>query len=100
MSKEKRSKVEEKPQATEEIAVAPDPEAAGNTLEKPHIQDELQAESVPALDLSTIDRLDPDSLAARWLLEKRSVIRELHHAYVHQVIFYTKPGQRRNGGAF
>ncbi len=38
-----------------------------------------------------IDRLDPDSLAARWLLEKRSVIRELHHAYVAQVIFYTKP---------
>jgi hypothetical protein len=43
-----------------------------------------------------VDRLEPNSLAARWLLEKRSVIRELHHAYVTQVIFYTKP----EGGNF
>src|SRR5689334_22882924 len=47
-------------------------------------------------DGTEVERLEPDSLAARWLLEKRSVIRELHHAYVTQVIFYTKP----EGGNF
>lgn len=37
------------------------------------------------------DHMAPDSLAARWSLERRSVLRELHRALVRHIIFYTKP---------
>src|ERR1044072_8431379 len=37
------------------------------------------------------DNMAPDSLAARWSLERRSVLRELHRALVRHIIFYTKP---------
>lgn len=91
MSNVKKLMVEEKPKTTERIIVAPEPEATNLTHRDLNIQDEPHAKLIPIPDWSKIGRMDPDSLAARWLLEKRSVIRELHQAYVHQVIFYTKP---------
>jgi hypothetical protein len=38
-----------------------------------------------------VESMQPDSLAARWLLEHKSVLRELHRAVVRHIIFYTKP---------
>jgi hypothetical protein len=51
-------------------------------------ESELQLEPVSKTD--QIERMQPDSLAAIWLLEHRSVLRELHSALVRHVIFYTK----------
>jgi hypothetical protein len=42
-------------------------------------------------DMDRVESMQPDSLAARWLLENRSVLRELHRAVVRHMIFYTKP---------
>jgi hypothetical protein len=52
---------------------------------------ELEALSELELPIDNISPIDPDSLAARWLLEHRSVLRELHRAMVRHIIFYTEP---------
>jgi hypothetical protein len=53
--------------------------------------EEPEAQLEPVSKDEQIERMQPDSLAARWLLERRSVLRELHSALVRHVIFYTKP---------
>jgi len=50
-----------------------------------------EVESEPESQLNQIEIMQPDSLDARWLLEHRSVLRELHRALVRQIIFYTEP---------
>jgi hypothetical protein len=47
--------------------------------------------SEPASEVDPVESMHPTSLAARWLLEEGSVLREMHRAVVRHIIFYTKP---------
>lgn len=51
----------------------------------------LSESRLPSQQEIEIDNMSPDSLAARWSLERRSILRELHRALVRHIIFYTKP---------
>ena len=97
MSNRTKARDKKQTRAKTKIAVTPEQDSIGISTSDEVCQDtpasltRVADHPAKASDQEKIDRLDPDSLAARWLLEKRSVIRELHHAYVAQVIFYTKP---------
>jgi len=57
---------------------------------KPAIaESSIQPETEPGGD--QVESMQLDSMAARWVLEHKSVLRELHRAVVRQIIFYTKP---------
>ena len=57
---------------------------------KPAIaESSIQPETEPGGD--QVESMQLDSMAARWVLEHKSILRELHRAVVRQIIFYTKP---------
>jgi hypothetical protein len=68
-----------------QLVTGPDSEQMCLTIEQS--QDLPEPES----DMDRVESMQPDSLAARWPLEHRSVLRELHRAVVRHMIFYTKP---------
>ena len=71
----------------ESTALVTGPDSEQMSLTAAQSQDSPEPES----DMDRVESMQPDSLAARWLLEHRSVLRELHRAVVRHIIFYTKP---------
>jgi hypothetical protein len=59
--------------------------------EKRSSSDQSEMQSRTESQLDQVEIMQPDSLEARWLLEHRSVLRELHGALVRHIIFYTRP---------
>jgi hypothetical protein len=53
--------------------------------------EESEMQPGPLAENNQTESMQPDSMAARWLLEHKSILRELHRAVVRHIIFYTKP---------
>lgn len=53
--------------------------------------EKLQEATGQEIEPDNIESMAPDSLAARWLLERRSVLRELHRAMITHILFFTRP---------
>ena len=65
------------------------PESHNNQMQL--ADDESLVVAEPETEMDKVANMQPDSLAARWLLEHKSVLREMHRAVVRHVVFYTKP---------
>jgi hypothetical protein len=55
------------------------------------LSEQSEIQSGTESQVNQLEIMHLNSLDARWLLEHRSVLRELHRALVRHIIFYTKP---------
>ena len=75
-------------EARESSQIVAEATSLSNELESAPGESSIQPE--PELAIDQVESMQLDSMAARWLLEHKSILRELHKAVVRQIIFYTK----------